>query len=69
MKVYQTINRELERQVRDLGDDDNFEKLIEEAFPNGSGFDAQIMLDSKNPEKFSLTVPYHYMDDNGGYDG
>ena len=69
MKVYQAINRELERQARNLGDDENFEKLIEDAFPNGSGFDSQIFIDSTNPEKFSLVVPYHCMSDNGFYDG
>ena len=47
------------------------EKLVREAMPSGSGFDAGTTLDmdQSTPERLVFTTSFHHMDESGGYDG
>jgi len=62
-----------------LGNDTNYysqvesqiEKIMEEHFPKGSGFDSGCTLNLNNPNGINLiiNIPYHCMNDDGYYDG
>ena len=53
--------------------DKHTEKLIaiEKELPSGSGIDCGTKIDTRDLKKnqFKLTLSFHHMDDNGGYDG
>ena len=41
-----------------------------ECLPSGSGYDGTITLDQQStPTNVILMVPFHHMDEHGGYDG
>jgi len=82
--VAQIIAREIERLERVMKDPahPNYQKNRDDAratiehaerehLPSGSGFDSGCEVDREKsgPEKLVIRVPFHHMDENGGYDG
>jgi len=47
------------------------EHLVKNHLPSGSGVDAgcEVIEGKTNLEKLVLSVPFHHMDEHGGYDG
>lgn len=75
-KVYEHFSGELFRLSSDRIDivDDARRKIRELEFdhlPHGSGFDSgcKLVQGLSTPEKLVFSVPFHNMDEMGGYDG
>jgi uncharacterized protein YukJ len=50
---------------------ENIDNIIDNYFPSGSGIDSSCKYDkeSSTPEKIVITFGFHFMNDNGFYDG
>ena len=65
MKIYQAIAQKLA-----IDDTDSVKCIIDDHFPNGSGFDVGSLFDfeKSHKNKLIIRIPYHCMDEHGYYD-